>query len=463
VIARIGIRTRLAAVSALLAGGLLVAAMSAVFLIERRSAEGRLTHNARAAVMALQAAVDRAPDEGPGPYLRARAGADELLYVDAPSGVITNRPEAAALASRGSGRTDIKGRRYEVARIDRGDLLAVAAVTTADADDEMASLLRTLLKIGASGLVLTLELAWFAAYRALRPLQRMADRAAEVTAGEPGARVGEPASRRDEIGRLGAAIDEMLNRLEVAYAAQRRFVHDASHELRTPLTIARGHLEVLVLDPDPPPDETRAVVALAVSEIDRVDRLVTSLLSLARLEDSGVALREPIPLEALLQNAAIRGMGLGSREFTVTVTPPDLVYAADRDALDSVLLNLVSNAVRYTDEGGRIDLEARRLDSEVELVVSDDGAGIPGELLPVLFDRFTRADPARGRETGGSGLGLAICRAVVESHGGTIEALSPPEGGARFVIRLPAHEHPAGSPPKNALIPVSPPSRIGLP
>jgi two-component system OmpR family sensor kinase len=440
VIGRFGIRARMAAVSALLAGGLLIAAMSAVYLIERRSAEDRLTRDARAAVTALQAAVDRSGDDGAGPYLRARAGADELLYVDTPAGVAANQPGATALADAQNGRIEIAGRTFYVARIDRGDLLAVAAVPTDDADDEMASLLRTLLQIGLAGLVLTLELAWLAAHRALRPLQRMADRAAEVTAGDPGARVGEPASRRDEIGRLGAAIDAMLERLEAAYAAQRRFVQDASHELRTPLTIARGHLEVLVLDPDPPPEETRAVVALVVAEIERVGRLVTALLSLARLENGASAVREPVALEALLRDVAARGAALGAREFAITVTPPDLVYEADREALDSVLVNLVSNAVRHTDEGGRIVLAARRVDDEIELVVGDDGPGIPPELMPVLFDRFTRADPARGRETGGSGLGLAICRAVVESYGGTIEAFSPPGVGATFVIRLPARD-----------------------
>jgi signal transduction histidine kinase len=438
VISRIGIRTRLAAVSALLASGLMIATMAAVFLIERRSTEDRLNRDARAAVTALQAALDRSGDDGVGPYLRARAGADELLYVDSAAGVQANRPQAAALAARGDGRTEIQGRHYVVARVDRGDLLAVAAVNTNGADDEMESLLRTLLQIGVAGLVLTLELAWFATHRALRPLKRMADRAAEVTAGEPGARVGDPASGRDEIGRLGAAIDEMLARLEAAYAAQRRFAHDASHELRTPLTIARGHLEVLVLDPEPAPDEVRAVVALVVAEIDRVSRLVTSLLSLARLEDGAADPRERVDVGGLLHEAAGRGRALGRREFAVTVEPAEITLDADRDALASVLLNLVSNAVRHTQEDGRIVLAARQLESEVEIAVGDDGTGIPPDLLPVLFDRFTRADPARGRDTGGSGLGLAICRAMIEAGGGTIQALSPPGVGATFVIRLPS-------------------------
>ncbi len=437
-IPRLGIRVRLAAVSALLACGLLIAGMSAVFLIERRAAEDRLTSDARAAVTALELAVERSGDDGAGPYLRARAGSDELLYVDSPAGIEINRPTAGALAALHEGRAELGNRTYEVARVDHGDLLAVAAVPTDDADDEMQSLLRTLLQIGVAGVVLTLELAWLAAHRALRPLQRMADRAAEVTAGEPDARVSERGARRDEIGRLGAAIDEMLGRLETAYAAQRRFVHDASHELRTPLTIARGHLEVLVLDPDPPPEETRAVVALVVAEIDRVSRLVTSLLSLARLEDGVAGVRGPVEAGALLHEAAARGGALAPREFAVTVEPPDLVLDTDREALASVLLNLISNAVRHTQEGGRIALAARRIDVGVEVVVSDDGSGIPPDLLPVLFDRFTRADPARGRDTGGSGLGLAICRSLIEAHDGTIEAFSPPGAGATFVIRLPA-------------------------
>ncbi len=175
-----------------------------------------------------------------------------------------------------------------------------------------------------------------------------------------------------------------------------------------------------------------------LAEIDRVSRLVTSLLSLARLEDGIATSHGPVEIGVLLQEAAARGNALAAREFVVTVEPSDLVLETDREALASVLLNLISNAVRHTQDGGRIVLAARRVDAGVELVVSDDGTGIPPDLLPVLFDRFTRADPARGRDTGGSGLGLAICRSLVEAHGGTIEAFSPPGVGATFVIRLPA-------------------------
>jgi hypothetical protein len=188
----LGIRTRLAAVSALLAGGVLVATMSGVFLIERNAAEATLDGRARAAVGALQNASDRAQDDGVGPYLAARAGAEELLYLASPDGVSVNRPPAKALGTLPAGRVTIGTRGFVVARIDRGDLLAVAAVPTADADREQSNLLGSILKIGGAGLVLTLELSWLAAHRALRPLERMADRAAEVTAGDPSVRVGEP-------------------------------------------------------------------------------------------------------------------------------------------------------------------------------------------------------------------------------------------------------------------------------
>jgi signal transduction histidine kinase len=433
----IGIRMRLAAVSALLAGGVLVATMSAVFLIERNAAETSLHARATAAVLALQDAAVRAGDDGVTPYLAARAGADELLSMSNAGGVAVNRPGAAALRSLPAGRVSIGGRGYIVARIARGKLVAIAAVPTFEADREQANLLHSILEIGAAGLVLTLELAWFAAHRALRPLEQMADRAAEVTAGDPGARVGSAARRRDEIGRLGVAIDAMLERLDAAYVAQRRFVQDASHELRTPLTIARGHLEVLLLDPDPPVDETRHAVTLAVAELDRVGRLISALLGLARLEDGAIDPVRPVPVEALLSDAAARGRGLGDRAFTVAVEPPGLTVEADPEALAGVLLNLVSNAVRHTAAGGRIALTAHADGDDVELAVLDDGPGIPPELLPVIFDRFARADPARSRATGGTGLGLAICRAVVEAHGGTIAASSGPAGGATFTVRLP--------------------------
>jgi signal transduction histidine kinase len=233
------------------------------------------------------------------------------------------------------------------------------------------------------------------------------------------------------------AIDAMLERLEAAYVAQRRFVQDASHELRTPLTIARGHLEVLLLDPDPPVEETRRAVSLAVAELDRVGRLISALLGLARLEDGRIDPVQPVALDLLLADAAARGRGLARRRFSVDVHPPGLDLEADAEALAGVLLNLVSNAVRHTADGGRIELTARGDDGVVEITVQDDGPGIPPELLPVIFDRFARGDPSRSRSTGGTGLGLAICRAVVEAHGGTIAATSAPGGGATFTIRMP--------------------------
>jgi signal transduction histidine kinase len=161
------------------------------------------------------------------------------------------------------------------------------------------------------------------------------------------------------------------------------------------------------------------------------------MLGLARLEDGAIDPVRPVPVEALLSDAAARGRGLGDRAFTVAAEPPGLTVEADPEALAGVLLNLVSNAVRHTAAGGRIALTAHADGDDVELAVLDDGPGIPPELLPVIFDRFARADPARSRATGGTGLGLAICRAVVEAHGGTIAASSGPAGGATFTVRLP--------------------------
>ncbi len=181
-------------------------------------------------------------------YLADRAAAPVLLLVvDAKGAVHANRDDALGLARSGGART-IDGDRYVVVRATDGPRTAYAAVPRTADDEQLESLLWTLLEVGAAGLAATVLLAWLAARRTLRPLERIADRAALITAGDLGARVGDPGTH-DEVAEVAGAIDAMLERLEHAFAGQRRFVNDASHELRTPLTIARGHLEVLLLDP----------------------------------------------------------------------------------------------------------------------------------------------------------------------------------------------------------------------
>jgi signal transduction histidine kinase len=423
-----------------------------VYVVERREADARVRTTARvAAADALAAGTsrvgdlgDRDGDEGgraQGPavdrYLADRAaGPTLLLVVDADGAAHVNREEARVLATA-EGVESAQRSSYVVARNTDGRRTAYAAVSRAAENEQLENLLKTLLKVGAVGLAATVLLAWLAARRTLRPLSRIAEPAAPITGGDLGARVGDPGSH-DEIAEVARAIDAMLERLEHAFAGQRRFVNDASHELRTPLTIARGHLEVLLLDPDPDPAEVRRTVELAVNELDRMGKLTDGLLRLARATEGGPARAERVSVGALAASAVARSETLGERRLTLdTDAGRELVVQGDPDALEGVILNLVSNAIRHTQPNGAVTVEVERRGPNAAVVVTDDGEGIDPEALPTIFDRFARTDAARRRDDGGAGLGLAICRAVVERQGGSIGVTSTPGAGSSFTVLLP--------------------------
>jgi two-component system OmpR family sensor kinase len=275
-----------------------------------------------------------------------------------------------------------------------------------------------------------------------------------VTAGDLSVRMG-PVTTHDEIAEVATAIDGMLDRLETAFSAQRRFVHDASHELRTPLTIARGHLEV-ALPPEGSTPELRQAVEVAIGELDRMGLLVDSLLRLARADERSRAARDPVDAAAVARAAVDRCRVLGDRDWELDLDPAAVVHG-DAGALEQVLLNLLSNAVRHTRPGDSIAVSVAAAEGLVTMTVADAGEGIDPELLPSLFDRFTRADSARSRDTGGAGLGLAICHAIVDAHGGTIAATSEPGHGATFVVTLPGVAAAGGN---GAVRAVSPPAHV---
>jgi signal transduction histidine kinase len=374
-------------------------------------------------------------------YLGARSGSSDLLVYQPLHGrALYNRRLAGRLAALGPGvpgavRTvTIDGDGYVVATAARGTGVVMAGLPVAEADAAVGRLLDAMLIVCLIGLVPATAAAWWAARRALSPLSRIAQRASRVTAGDLSVRMG-PVTTRDEIGDVATAIDAMLDRLEVAFAAQRQFVHDASHELRTPLTIARGHLEV-ALPGEQGPDELRRAVTVAIAELDRMGQLVDSLLRLARAGAGSDGERRPVDMSALAEATVDRCRVLGERDWRVDPAEGAFVEGDD-GALEQVLLNLVSNAVRHTACGDAIAVVTEIEGDRVRVEVADSGEGIDPALLPTLFDRFTRADSARSRDTGGAGLGLAICQAIVAAHGGTITARSVPGSGATFAISLP--------------------------
>jgi len=294
--------------------------------------------------------------------------------------------------------------------------------------------LHTLLAIGGPLALLVASLAGYAvAAAALRPVERMRRRAAELT-GEAEGRLPVPPSH-DEIQRLGDTLNAMLGRLQAVLARERSFVSDASHELRTPLAILRTELE-LALRGHSSRDELEDAVRSAAEETERLNQLADDLLVIARSDQGRLPVRlAEIDARALLEGVAHRFAARARDERrTLRAEPANgLTLTADRARLEQALANMVDNALRHGE--GDVVLSAAQENGQVELHVRDRGPGFPSEFLPSAFERFSRADEARSR--GGTGLGLAITSAVAKAHGGEAHASNREEGGADVWLVLP--------------------------
>jgi signal transduction histidine kinase len=247
----------------------------------------------------------------------------------------------------------------------------------------------------------------------------MRRRAQIVSATTPGRRLPVPGAR-DEITRLAETLNDMLARLEAAFAHERRFVADASHELRTPLALLRAELEV-ALRRTRSREELEDVLQSAAEDVERLSRLAEDLLLLATADQAGLPIRRaPLPVADLFERVARRFAARSrEQERTIAVAEPDgLVVDADADRLEQALGNLIDNALKHG--RGVITLRAEPHGDEVELHVEDEGSGLPAEFAERAFDRFSRPDD--GRSGGGSGLGLSIVALVAAAHGGTVGA-----------------------------------------
>jgi signal transduction histidine kinase len=258
--------------------------------------------------------------------------------------------------------------------------------------------------------------------------------AAAISASEPGRRLPLPDSR-DEIFRLGQTLNAMLDRLEAAIERERTFVADASHELRTPLAVLRAELELALRQPRSQA-ELEHTVRSAAAEAERLALLADDLLVLARADQGRLSLRrEPVSLRELLAHVAERFSARArSAKRTIEVeTDHDVELAGDALRLEQALGNLVENALRHG--RGTVRLAAAESNVLVELHVVDEGVGFPEEYLPHAFDRFSRADEARGGD--GAGLGLTIADVIARAHGGEAHAANLASGGADVWLSLP--------------------------
>ena len=284
-----------------------------------------------------------------------------------------------------------------------------------DRDDVLAGLITTFAVGSPVAVLVASALGYVLAGVALRPVEAMRARAAEVSLAPGDERLPLPAAR-DEIRRLGETLNGMLDRLSRAFERERRFVADASHELRTPVAVIKTELEGALRAGDHAP-EVRAALVAAVEECDHLAQLADDLLVIARSSEGRLPVRaEPIPVEELLDGVRTRFADRArERGRAIRVATQVERVTADPLRLRQALGNLVDNALRHG--AGEITLAARAGDGGVVLEVSDEGPGFAPDIAGRAFERFTRGDAARTR--GGTGLGLAIVRAIAEAHGGT--------------------------------------------
>jgi two-component system OmpR family sensor kinase len=305
---------------------------------------------------------------------------------------------------------------------------------------------------GLAGLVLSLLLAWLIARSIAQPVQRVAQAADQIADGDYSAKVpvGGPAEMRE----LAANFNDMASQVQNVQQAQRDFLANVSHDLKTPLTSIQGFAQAIVDGAASDPDVVRRSAGVIRDEADRMTRMVTELLDIARIESGQIVMqREPVRVSDIVKSCVER-LALRAQQARVTMdvqAPDDMPpVTGDGDRLAQVFTNLLDNALRHSPPGGKVSVAARNMTGSsivrrgktwpagVEVSVTDNGGGIPAEDLSRVFERFYQVDKSRRRDNDSLGLGLFIVKQIIEAHGGTVKAESVVGLGTRFVVTLPA-------------------------
>jgi two-component system sensor histidine kinase MprB len=344
---------------------------------------------------------------------------------------VTRQAAQVGTGKRQSDFADItsRGQHLRVLTIPAPRLGAAQVARSLNGVDDVLGRMRVVIALlVVGGVALAVLLTRLSARSVVRPVTDLSEAAEHVSAtGDLGRRV--PAGGADEVGRLAARFNAMLDRLQESVTAQRRLIADASHELRTPVTSLRTNVEVLRDEPDLPAGERERLLDDVVHQTEELGGLVGDLIDLSR-DGEGQPAVEDVRVDALLSEAVARAARF-SREVRFTTDLEPCVIEGVPERLGRAVNNLLDNAARHSRAGGKVDV---RLAGGV-ITVRDHGRGLDEGDLPHLFDRFYRGTGAR--EHPGSGLGLAIVRQVAEQHGGSVRAENAEGGGARFVLTLP--------------------------
>jgi signal transduction histidine kinase len=307
----------------------------------------------------------------------------------------------------------------------------VAAVFRDQAKEEADAATWAMGAVGVLVLLLGSLLAWRLANRIVQPVTELTTTARSISEADLSSRI--PERGRDEVAQLAATFNQMLDRLERAFEAQGRFVHDAGHELRTPLTIVGGHLQLLEADPDAQSE----TLALVNDELERMGRIVEDLLVLAKHQQPDFLALTTLDAGVLTDEVHAKLRALAPREWVLERRGHGVIVG-DRQRLTQAIFQLAQNAARYSDEGEPIALGSSVSNGEARFWVRDEGPGVAPEEQEAIFERFRRG--AGSTRSEGAGLGLAIVKTIAEAHHGSVELDSRSGNGTTFTIIIPVDQ-----------------------
>ncbi len=336
------------------------------------------------------------------------------------------------------------------------NVVAINAQPLTDQDSTLHTLFLTEFAVTAGAIVLAVLGGWWLVRLGLRPLRDVEATADSIAAGNLDQRV-PGADEPTEVGRLARALNVMLERIQAAFDARvrsetrlkqneqhlRQFVADASHELRTPIAAVSAYAELFERGAATRSEDLPRIAAGIRTETARMERLVSDLLTLARLDEGVPMDRDPVELVGLVSDAVRTATAVGPEWPVQFWAAHPLEVTGDRDRLRQVVDNLLANVRAHTPEGTSTTVRVDEIGDQAEIEVRDTGPGMPGDEASRVFERFYRADPARSRVSGGSGLGLSIVYAIVEAHGGTVTASSAPGQGMAVTVRIPTSAVPS--------------------
>lgn len=444
-----GVRVTAAlAASAVVAAALTVAGVLLVLLLERSlsaAVEEAAAQRARDVAAAVArdglggvGQLDSSTEQSVVQVLRGDTVLASSPEIDGETAMTSLRPAAGQMQSS-TGRVavgeddDHRVVALGVRAVD-GSALVVVVAQSLETVERSLQALRPLLLTGIPVLVLVVGSAtFFLVGRTLRPVEAIRRRVARIDGSQLGQRVPVPPAR-DEVRRLAGTMNDMLERLDAAATAQRRFVSDASHELRSPLATMRTSLEVAQAHPEI--TDWNRLTQIVLDEAARMQTLVADMLLLARSDERGLQLRRSeVDLDDLVEAEAER-LRAGGTHVVTDIAPVRVI--GDRDRLARVLRNLGDNAARHARKAVHLQLEED--EGRAVISVSDDGAGVPDAERVRIFERFVRLDESRARMSGGTGLGLAIVQQIVQAHDGATSVGDSPLGGAQFRVALPGRQ-----------------------